>query len=360
MKRPVGLLLSVIGLSLAALFLLLSTALTAFAAIFSNRQPSPAIPPHFLFYLMLFTSVFYAALAAWAIMTVVGILRLRPWARYSILIIGGGLAFLGFSATLFSIVVRRTMLAGLQAQQPPADPHLLSIVLISMTAIYLFIGGVGLWWLTYFNLSSTRELFLNSSQPTPTNYDSTNSYQPPPHPHNPRILLQPKPGTGFFSSPAHAPAAVRILGSLALVGAVFCLPLVFLPIPAFLMGYILPTPLSHFVYLAILIANAFIGFGLLKLKNSARLAAIVFMLFGCCNSAIGLLPGSMGRFKQYADHLMAVFPRLPNQPIPSYTPAMFTFNILFGMAICLAILWLLHRHRAAFQFSAPPPPPLEA
>jgi hypothetical protein len=39
--------------------------------------------------------VFYAILATWAILTVIGILRLRPWARYSILIIGGGLAGIG-------------------------------------------------------------------------------------------------------------------------------------------------------------------------------------------------------------------------------------------------------------------------
>src|SRR5271156_2340944 len=128
MKRPIGLILSAIVLSLAALFLLLLTALTAFASIFAQHQPSIAATPHFALYLMLAVSAFYAVLATWAIFTVIGILRLRSWGRYSILIIGGGLAFIGVLAAAFSLVFSRTMLPALQAQQLMTNPHLMSIV----------------------------------------------------------------------------------------------------------------------------------------------------------------------------------------------------------------------------------------
>ncbi|MGH9596952.1 MAG: hypothetical protein ACRD3K_09160, partial [Edaphobacter sp.] len=83
MKRPIGLILSAIVLSLAALFLLLTAALTALTGIFVGHHQSTAATPHFVIYLMLATGVFYIALAVWAILTVVGILRLRSWARYS-------------------------------------------------------------------------------------------------------------------------------------------------------------------------------------------------------------------------------------------------------------------------------------
>jgi hypothetical protein len=69
-------------------------------------------------YLVLAISVFYAALAVWAILTVIGILRLRSWARYSVLIIGGGLAVIGVFA-VFGTLVSRSMLP---TQQPAADP----------------------------------------------------------------------------------------------------------------------------------------------------------------------------------------------------------------------------------------------
>src|SRR6266576_671567 len=94
MKRPVGLILSAIMLSLAAFFFILTAAFMVFVGIFANHQPmiaaTPTVTPHFFIYLMLAVAMFYAALATWATLTVIGILRLRSWARYSILIISGG------------------------------------------------------------------------------------------------------------------------------------------------------------------------------------------------------------------------------------------------------------------------------
>src|ERR1700758_3767422 len=100
MRRPIGLILSAIALRVAALFLLLMTVVTAFAGSFAERQSPIAASPHLIIYLGLAFSLFYAALAVWAILTVIGILRLRSWARYSILIIGGGLAVIGVLGAL--------------------------------------------------------------------------------------------------------------------------------------------------------------------------------------------------------------------------------------------------------------------
>ena len=78
MRRPIGLILSAIVLSLAALFLLLMTALMAFGGFFTAHQPSSVMAPHLVMYFMFAFSAIYAALAVWAILTVIGILRLRP------------------------------------------------------------------------------------------------------------------------------------------------------------------------------------------------------------------------------------------------------------------------------------------
>jgi hypothetical protein len=163
MKRPVGLILSASVLSLAAIFQLLMTALMAFASVFATHQPGTAAMPHFVTYFMLAISVLYAALAVWAILTVIGILRLRPWARYSILIIGGGLAVMGVLGTLGTLVSRATV----KAQQPTADPRVLAIVLMVMVAMGLLIAAVGTWWLIYFNLRSIRDLFRSAATPIP-------------------------------------------------------------------------------------------------------------------------------------------------------------------------------------------------
>jgi hypothetical protein len=349
MKRPVGLILSAIVLSLAALFLLLMTALMAVAGIFAGRQPLPAGAPHFLTYFMLVIGLFYAALAVWAILTVIGILRLRSWARYSILVIGGGLAAFGLFAVL-GTVLSRTMLPTLQAQQPTVDPHIMSAIFMVMAVIDLLIAAVGVWWLIYFNLRYTRELFR---MPT---LAAVNPYGQPPI-----ASLPAKSYDGFFSSPERAPAAIKILGWLFLVFAVCCLPITLLPFPAFILGFIVPVKASHFLYLAILIIAACIGYGLLKLRNSARLALIAFTLFGICNMAVTLLPWAQNHLRQYTSQLMAQFtamiPTISGQTNPIYTTSieMVVFNSTVGIAINLYVLWLAHRHRTAF--TAPPPIP---
>ena len=110
MKRPIGLILSAIVLSLAALFFILTAAFMVFVGIFADHHPNiattPALTPHFFIYLMLAVAMFYAALATWATLTVIGILRLRSGARYSILIIGGIIAVFSLFAGIGTVVSR--------------------------------------------------------------------------------------------------------------------------------------------------------------------------------------------------------------------------------------------------------------
>jgi hypothetical protein len=244
MKRPIGLILSAIVLSLAALFLLLLSAVSVFTSLFASRQPSTAAMPHFVTYLFVALSIFYAAQAVWAILTVIGILRLRSWARYSILIIGGGLVVIGVFL-LLGTLLSRTMLPALQTQQPAIDPHIMSIVLMVMGALYLLITAVGIWWLTYFNLRSIRELFSNQAMAVPTSSTASR-----------------------FS---RTPTAIKIIGGFLLFSAVCCLLCAFVPFPAFVFGFILPPAPTHVLYICLAALAAFMGYGLLRLNEPARL-----------------------------------------------------------------------------------------
>jgi hypothetical protein len=336
MRRPIGLILAAIVLSLAALFLLLLTALMAFGTIFARHQPSIAAAPHFVTYFMLAFSLFYAALAAWAILTVIGILRLRSWGRYSILVIGGGLAVLGVFAVFGTLLSRTMVLPTLQAQQPTADPHIFSIVFLFMAAIDLFIAAIGVWWLVYFNLRSVREVFSN-----------------------PAMLASSSANAGSLS---RTPTAVKIIGGFLLFSAICCLLCAFLPFPAFLLGFIFPPPATHLLYLCFAVLTGWMGYGLLTLKESARLATIAFQFLGCANLALALLPWYRARFYLYMTQLMATMPTMPGQPqlFSDYTMTLILISCIWGLIVYGLVFWLLHRHRAAFQSPAPPPPMLEA
>ena len=78
MKRPIGLILSAIVLSLVALVLLLAWPLSwRFPASSPHISPLSPLRRHFILYRMLAIGAFYAVLTVWAILTVIGILRLR-------------------------------------------------------------------------------------------------------------------------------------------------------------------------------------------------------------------------------------------------------------------------------------------
>ncbi len=239
MNRPIGVIVSAVVLGLAALSLLLMASLMVFVSIFANHQLSTAAMPHAAVYLFLGVSLFYAVLAVWATLTVIGILRLRSWARYSILIVGGGLACLGVFAALGTLL-SRSILAKLPTSQPAADPHIMAIIFMVLAAIYLIIAAIGTWWLVYFNLRSTREPFSNSS------IDAASS-------------------SGFD----RVPTAIKILGCFLLFSSLSCLLCALLPYPAFLLGFILPHAASHILYVGSAILVAFAGYGLLRLKEPA-------------------------------------------------------------------------------------------
>jgi hypothetical protein len=338
MKRPVGLILSAIALSLAALFLILTTVLMVLIAIFADRHhpfiaAAPAATPHFFLYLMLAVAVFYAALATWATLTVIGILRLRSWARYSILVIGGGLAILGLLAGMGTLL-SRTMLPTLSTQQPNADPRILSGVFFVMTALYLLVSAVGGWWLIYFNLRPTRELFSIAEFQLPSS-------------------------TGLPASPNPVPTPIKIVAAFLLVGAVCCLLGVFLPFSAFLFGFILPPAAAHFLYIAFAAFAAFAGYGLLRLKESARLMTMAFLILGSCN--VAALPWYQSKLQTYTAQVIHSMPLMPGQLQPSviYGSMTLFFSALFGLILYGLAFWLLHRHRAAFQNPARPAPLLE-
>jgi hypothetical protein len=329
MKRPIGLVLSAIVLTLAALFLLLSSALMAFAGLFAQNQPTISAAPHVALFLMLAISIFYAALAVWAILTVIGILRLRPWARYSILIIGGGLAAIGVFGAVGTLL-SRSMIPNIHAQQPTAsDPHIASIVLAVILGINLLIATVGTWWLVYFTLPSVRAIFSS-----------------------PDLLLQPSSPAGRFT---RTPTAIKVIAVLMLLGSLSSLVCVLLPFRAFIFGFILPLTATRILYLGLAILSGFAGYGLLRLQESARLLTIGFLILGFSNLILLALPQYQVRAAQYSAQVASSFIGQPQVPFTSYA-TLYLVSSIFGIVFYGVIFWFLHRHRAAFQ--TPPTDPI--
>jgi hypothetical protein len=102
--------------------------------------------------------VMYAGMAAWGIVTAVGILGLREWARYSILVMSGFAAaiivFAGvFLAILFPVIMKTMPNAG------SMPPGFLKIMLVVELFFLLPPLGISIWWLVAFTRPRVRAQF---------------------------------------------------------------------------------------------------------------------------------------------------------------------------------------------------------
>jgi hypothetical protein len=111
-----------------------------------------AIPPFARSWVIVMMGLF-AALAIFGIFTGVGVLRLKKWARVSMLVWGGVMAAFSGVMLLFMAFVA---LPGM-----PADPSFsLPFLRILIAFIYGIPFLIGVWWLLLFNKSAVKEQFL--------------------------------------------------------------------------------------------------------------------------------------------------------------------------------------------------------
>lgn len=101
------------------------------------------------------------ALVILAVLTIIGLFRLRIWARYSIVLLGL-LDFLVFAIMAIGVLVLRVR-SGMASMPIPSNPHVtVGNILFALAALYGLLALVGLWWMIYFNLESVRQIFADA------------------------------------------------------------------------------------------------------------------------------------------------------------------------------------------------------
>jgi hypothetical protein len=335
MKRPVPVVLSAILLGLLAVLQLVGAfGMTAVGFMTLHKglpgvPPSSPLPSSALPILFFGMALFVAAVAAWSILTLIGLLRLRSWARYSVLVIAGCMTIFGAILTVTSVATPFLTTAG------GNDSNALRGTFFAIAAVYAVSTAIGIVLLIYYNLAATRELFLLAA---PTRLE-------PPH----------------TSTGKRRPTAITVISCFYLGSAPFCLPYLFLPFPLFLFGFIFYGLAAHLIYAAFCALTFAIGYGLFRLREEARLA--VFWLLALCpvNLLVLLTPWGSRQFRVYMDAInrltRSMMPTTqPSQNFATSPGTIFFFSVV-GLAGYAVILWFLHRHRAAFT-PAPSPPPL--
>jgi len=242
---------AILGGVLGALFNLAALVLFSF-----SKFPPGATYPDFLRPALYVVWIFFLFCALFLVVAGVQVIRLRNWARISLLIVAGCLLFFG----VVGIVVIFVTIFGVAATDPIVSKAALATVLAVTYGIPVVIA---LWWLILFTRSSVVAQFRASAA----------------------IEAQSPAISAFRLSKPGCPLAVRIVGWYL---ASFVLFLPFLPffprrLPAFFFGHLYRGP-AALIFLVLYFALLIIpGFGLLLLKRWSYPLTIASQLLVCAN-----------------------------------------------------------------------------
>ncbi|MDR3739865.1 MAG: hypothetical protein P4L40_12700, partial [Terracidiphilus sp.] len=290
MKRLPGVIVAAIVLILGSLFQLLLAVCMAFAGAVEHSSPDAApatsIPtwmPVFMYGLC----AFFVALAAWGILTSIGLLRLRQWARYSTLVIGGCLAVIGLISmlmTLVLLVVPLPMPPSTDPSHAPATQAMVKIIFGVIALVYGLISAIGVWWLIYFNRKKVRETFTGA------------------------------PGHMVES---RRPFLISVIAVFSMIGAVSCTLMAILPMPGAFFGWILHGWQKAAFYLVYATLLAAAGIGLWRLEESGRRLALAMQAFGLLHYIALLAYPSMK--VRYSEELNRAWNLPQPQPSPLFS-----------------------------------------
>jgi hypothetical protein len=308
-RRPLGVILSAILLGCAALVALIFTATTALSIFLikntkgltvSTPGAAPA-PNAFLGIMMGCVCLFYFGTAIWAVVTLVGLVRMKPWARISVIIIGACLTFLG-ACSVFGAFAAQALIKN-APQTSGANPAITNMVFVAMGVFSLLIAALGIWWIVYFNLRSTKNAFAKPVVTMPGDapfYPIDFTYAQQAIPASYEITQVATSSSEMPPLKRTNPLSTQIIGWLMVATAVICLLQAWLPIPLFFLGVSLSGWSSHIFMLVVVSVSAYGGYGLIRLQRSAWMLTIAWYFVGMVNVSLLFWPAYRTRMMGYS------------------------------------------------------------
>lgn len=276
MRRPAGVIVAAVVLGLMAMVGILGAAASV-AVSFLVQNPAVAPMPGVRAILAVTSGMMlcFFAFCGW---TVVGLFRMRRWARYTILGIGG--VEFCFSALLCAMMI---LLRNAPLPLPPgtaASPVGVQTIFLGMAVFYGLLSLVGAWWLVYFNLAHVREAFAGMT-PVPA-------------------VAEGAVATG--SPQAETPAwriVIVVWACLMLVSVPFIPVMLFLHMPLFLLGWVIHGTAAMAVLLALILVQLYLGVGLLRKWKAAWYVAMAWQVYAVACFVVLLSPSVWARLMAY-------------------------------------------------------------
>ncbi len=308
----------------AGIFAILGGAFGAFSSLASlilfSFSPhfalSPALPDYIRPVLVFFW-IFLLLCALFVIVVGIQVIRLRNWARISLLTTAGLMLFFGLMGI---VVIFVTLFIS-----TPADPRVSQGFLAAILAvIYGLPTAVSIWWLILFTRRSVAAQFHASA-----------ALEPPRSPSDMAVFNNPE-----------CPLAIRIAGWY-LGSFVIVIPFIpFLPnsIPAAYFGHMYFGPAAIAIYILNFALISIPGIGLLLLKRWSYPLTIASQLLASANAICTTLSPS------YDANVRAMFDRMNIPSLPSSTAQMLHYSRYFSLIglvfpIAIVVTLVVTRHK---------------
>jgi hypothetical protein len=344
MKRSGGVTAAAVVLIVISAFVCLGLVVTI-PGDFMFRAIAPKMTP--VFRRMLADDVVALVVAIWGIFTGVGLLRLRRWAWFCVLIISALL----LADAIPGLVHARKLIRATTGVPTVDAGGLIVFEYIGLAFTTLVPLALAIWWLTLFTRRSVRAQFapgvtLDIAYPQP-------AFVPP---------APPLASGAQFTSPRtqlsyRRPVSVTVIAVLLLAGAAG-FPLIFLYPPnwriAAAFGVVLTGKPALAVFAVYSALGVLLGAGLLRLKPWARMAAILYAVALTVNGVVSMR--AQMRAVQMLQSTMGM-PKFPGNEAQTFQRIMHVsmiIGVVFGVALNLVAIYFLVTRRAAFY---PPPGP---
>jgi hypothetical protein len=367
-SRSAGITVIAVLQLIGSALLLALAALMAFAMIMATPPPSdPRLPPIFFTVMRVVLPFFYAIPAVWGIVTGVGLLQLKNWARISTIVISVVLIVFGAFGVLTSMVFF--------LKPPPGngvDTKIFSIIGAATALSALAQIGIGIWWMVFFNRASVKAQFLPQPFPYPQAGQGATPYAidmphsatpPPPSLTTPETLttptdvaLPPTPPIAVPNRPTR-PLSISIIGWFLVASCLFVPFSVMLRVPTMLFTVTLTGWHAVILLLVFGALHLYIGIALLKMKPSGRLVGMGYYLFSLLNTVVFCFaPGRSARIAKLLDAEQSMFPWIrsaqTDSPFTGDITSFLVIGAIFGIAFCLVLLYFLAAAKPAFDKAA--------
>lgn len=290
MRRPAGVIPAAVVLALMALVGIFGSLVSVVASLFLRNNPAiPAVPGmRAMMVVSVVVMLCFFLFCAW---TVVGLFRMRPWARFAILAIGG-LEFF-FCALGAGVMILVRNMPPLMPTATPA-PIGMPAVFIGIAAFYAFLSLIGAWWLVYFNLAPVREAFRVAGARGSTAVVAPAAGEPAPS----ALVAQDPPATPGWRM------VIVVWACLMLVGVLFLPALLLMRLPVFLLGAVFRGNAATGVLLALVAVQVYLAVGLLRKWRPAWYVGMAWQIYAIAFFLTFLIPGVWARFMAYQQELM--------------------------------------------------------